>query len=210
LRAGPAPLTLVSLGRLPESYALMSPDPIIRIEKALSEAASGVAEEYIRLPIDGGRAVYRERLYCYELYHQLRCVLGDDFDYSIGGEIDKSGHPRMRGPGVSGTKPDLLVHGPGYMERNLLVIEVKPAICYRRNKITKDLQTLTGYRGPGEYKHAWYLIYGGDKRYMDRFRLICEGIAHEEADPPIDLRGIQLFWHPGSNRTLTPVPWQAA
>jgi hypothetical protein len=188
----------------------MTPDPIIRIEMALTEAASHVAEEYIRLPIAGGPAIYRERLYCYELYHQLRCTLGDHFEYSIGGEIDKSGHPQMRGRGVTGTKPDLLVHGPGYMERNLLVIEVKPATCRRPKKITKDLQTLTGYRGPGEYKHAWYLIYGGSKLHVKRFRLICKGATREQADPPIDLRGIQLFWHPGPTRGIIPIPWLPA
>lgn len=182
--------------------------PIIQIEKALNEAAARIAEQYIRLPIDGGESVYRERLYCYELYHQLRCALGDNFEYSVGGEIDKSGHPQMLGRGVTGTKPDLLVHGPGYMERNLLVIEVKPAVRDDRDTIAKDLQTLTGYRGPGKYGHAWYLIYGGDEHDVERFLRICNRIVEGQNQPPICLDGIQLLWHPGTGFGVTPIQWQ--
>ena len=42
----------------------------------LKKATESIEGQYFQLSLDGGDPVYRERLYCYELYHQIRC-LGD-------------------------------------------------------------------------------------------------------------------------------------
>ena len=43
-----------------------------QLTRILEEATASIASAYFRLPIDGGGPVYRERVYCYELYHQMR------------------------------------------------------------------------------------------------------------------------------------------
>ena len=45
---------------------------------------------------------YRERVYCYEHYNRWRCHWPDGYPYSLAGEIDKHGHPIIRGA----AKPD--------------------------------------------------------------------------------------------------------
>jgi hypothetical protein len=40
----------------------------------LAAATAAIEPGYFRLNIDGGSPVYRERVYCYELYHQMRSL----------------------------------------------------------------------------------------------------------------------------------------
>jgi hypothetical protein len=55
----------------------------------------------------------------------LRCEW-QDFPFSLGGEVDKGGHPHFKNGPYAKAKPDFLVHVPGTMEANLACIEVKP------------------------------------------------------------------------------------
>ena len=41
-------------------------------DNRLIAATAGIRDEYFMLPIRGGNTLFRERVYCYELYHQLR------------------------------------------------------------------------------------------------------------------------------------------
>lgn len=96
-------------------------------------------------PVAGeANPIYRERVYCYELYHQLRVATGDDFGYSLGGEVDKVRHPILSKFALDKTKPDLLVHKSGDMRGNLVVMEVKP-VNAKTEGIKKDLQNLTSF-----------------------------------------------------------------
>jgi hypothetical protein len=64
---------------------------------------------YFQLPIAGEPdPIFRERVYCYELFHQLRNTLGDDYPYKLDGEVDKIGHPIIKGK----KKPDSILHVP--------------------------------------------------------------------------------------------------
>src|SRR4030043_1988755 len=91
--------------------------------QCLMKAGEKIEPHYFQIPTAGSdELIYRERVYCYELYHQLRIALGDDFSYKLDGEVDKAGHLSIRG----GKKPDFIVHIPDEMDRNLVVIEVKP------------------------------------------------------------------------------------
>ena len=38
----------------------------------LRQATAAIGRDYFLLPIHGAAPVYRERVYCYELYHQMR------------------------------------------------------------------------------------------------------------------------------------------
>ncbi len=130
----------------------------MNLSNILETATAGIEERYFHLKIDGGPAVYRERVYCYELYHQLRRNWNRT-DYVVNGEVDKSAHPIMAPLGARGRKPDLLIHGPGDMNANYAIIEVKPCNADIRG-ITKDLETLSFFIGKGQYQHGILLLYG--------------------------------------------------
>ena len=67
--------------------------------------------------------IIRERVFCYELYHQLRQILPKDDPITLHAEIDKRGHIDF-GPDDR-RNPDFIFHTPGTHKGNTLVIEVK-------------------------------------------------------------------------------------
>lgn len=126
----------------------------------LEQATASIPEEYFQLPIDGREdPIYRERVYCYELYHQLRLLWPPQSGYSLSGEVDKSGHPLIRGNGLDRSKPDFLVHVPGDMAGNYAVIEVKP-ICASANRVLEDIEILSKFVTYAQYDRALFLVYG--------------------------------------------------
>jgi hypothetical protein len=125
----------------------------------LMQASARVPAGYFQLPIDGGDPIYRERVYCYELYHQMRCLWPAATEYYLNGEVDKAAHPILRELGADLAKPDLLVHKPGYMSGNHAVMEVK-ACNAQAAGIQKDLQTLSLFRSRVGYERAIYLLFG--------------------------------------------------
>jgi hypothetical protein len=44
----------------------------------LQDATAAIGDEYFLLPIEGADPVNRERVYCYELYHQMRLLWPKD------------------------------------------------------------------------------------------------------------------------------------
>jgi hypothetical protein len=177
-------------------------EDMVRMRALLAEATATIALEYFLLPVaaaEGGRPLdrYRERVYAYELYHQLRAHWPHDWPYSLGGEIDKAGHPVIRGGYLDGAKPDLLVHVPGTMDRNLLVMEIK-TLRPRNNPaeqhlMTRDFQKLVAFREVG-YFAAAFLVFGDD---VDRVR-------NYGRESGIDLALIELWHHrrPGEQAAL--------
>jgi hypothetical protein len=127
------------------------------LSQILHEATAAIGQEYFRLPIHGDAPVYRERVYCYELYHQMRLRWPGDSPYRLNGEVDKSAHPYFEGRDGGKPKPDLLVHQPGGGRYNHAVIEVKSVVG---QDIQKDLETLSLFRNQLGYERAILLIYG--------------------------------------------------
>jgi hypothetical protein len=133
------------------------------LDRILQDATAAVEDNYFRLHIDGADApIYRERVYCYELYYQMRCrwPAADSCSFYLNGEVDKRAHPILSKLGVGGI-PDLLVHGPGDMGKNHAVIEVKSSNV-RNNGIAGDLKKLTLFVRAAGYQRAIYLIYGDE------------------------------------------------
>ena len=124
----------------------------------LDVATSRVVREYFQLPVADADAVYRERVYCYELYHQLRCIW-EGFPFSLGGEIDKNGNPHFENGPYARAKPDLLVHTPGDMDQNLAAVEVKPATA-DLGDMRNDLRKLTWFCRHARYFRGVFLVYG--------------------------------------------------
>ena len=120
----------------------------------IRDATSFIAQKYMDLPVSGRGVVKRERVYCYELYHQLRLSLGDR-RFTVSAEPDKRGNPgfdKRRGP-----NPDLIVHLPGSNRHNIAIIEVecRPDLTHLR----KDLRTFKLMRSKG-YRTFVLLLFG--------------------------------------------------
>ncbi len=162
----------------------------------LADATGQIASNYFHLPIDGSETpVYRERVYCYELYHQIRNLLPHDFPYSLGGEVDKQGHPIYRDTPVARLKPDLLLHAPGDRYENIIVIEVKP-IKARREKIKNDLDTLVAFVSKANYNLGMLLVYGTGKPQMDSFLKKVNSIVNQIEIDDTTRQKIEIWWHP--------------
>lgn len=162
---------------------------MINFENIIKAATANVERGYIQLPIDGKEdPIYRERVYCYELYHQMRLCWPDETDYVLSGEVDKAGHPLIRKNGLDNIKPDFLVHVPGNMGGNYIIIEVKP-INADPQGILKDLTTLISFRQFAGYKKAIFLLYG--KGDFNRVRMCINNNAPENVN--LDL--IDFWWH---------------
>ena len=163
------------------------------IDGLLASATERIGTSYFQLPIDGHEVpIYRERVYCYELYHQMRSAWPEDSEFTLGGEVDKSGHPLIRGNNLDRVKPDLLIHIPGNMGSNHTVIEIKPIKCDPAG-ISKDLSTLTAFRRHAEYKRAVYLFYGDGNfpQFIERAKEIEFG----DRENRIELGLIEFWWH---------------
>jgi hypothetical protein len=161
---------------------------MIQLTGVLTRATQSVGAGYFHLSIDGGGPIYRERVYCYELYHQMRCEWPVATEYYLNGEVDKAGHPILAALGADHVKPDLLVHRPGYMGGNHAIIEVKSSQA-SASGITKDLENLSLFVNRVEYQRAIYLVYGEgiDDTVTARIRRLAAEIP--------DLAPIELWAH---------------
>lgn len=181
----------------------------------LCSATQEVGPRYIQLPVAGKeRPQYRERVYCYELYHCLRTIISNDcannyerFPFELNGEIDKSGHPYIRGNDLDKIKPDFLVHYSGDMEWNLVAMEVKPVNATLKG-IAKDLRSLTALVKLGHYYRAIYLIYGHQERPFLRLRNFANHFQYDFSKDVIDLDIIDLYWHQGFGGSAIKYDWR--
>lgn len=163
----------------------------------LMAATAHIGPEYFRLPVHGGGPVYRERVYCYELYHQMRLRWPAEGPFRLNGEVDKSAHPILSQLGASYAKPDLLVHGPGDMGLNYAIIEAK-SLMARPAGIRKDLKTLLLFRTSVGYERAIYLIYGGED--LDYVCGAIKRIAKAMQNlPSIEVWAHQQVGHPAAH-----------
>lgn len=150
----------------------------------LEQATAAIEPGYFHLKVDGGDPVYRERVYCYELYHQMRMLWPKGTPFYLNGEIDKAAHPILMELGADYAKPDLLVHRPGYMSGNHAIIEVKSPGA-SNDGIRSDLTKLSLFIRAVGYQRAVYLLFGYEAdRTLTRARAMAEQL---EALVPIEL-----------------------
>lgn len=133
--------------------------------ESLKSAGEEISEDYFNLKEAGSRElIQRERVYCYELYHQLKNKIVD-FYYNLDGELDKSGHSIIE-ESLGRVKPDFVIHKRGDMENNLAVIEVKP-IDVRANNLKSDIEKIKKFIDRCQYYKGIMLIYGNkDRNYF--------------------------------------------
>ena len=182
-----------------------------RFDELLGIATENITADFIRFPIDGGDRelfTYRERVYCYELYHQLRIDWDDYSDgYQVSGEVDKGGHPILRRRGIRSGIPDLLVHLPGLdgMSFNYAVIEVKgPRV--KDPGIKADLIKLDRFVRLADYQRAIFLVYASGRGRNDEWVQRVNRITGEAGiETPIE-----IWLHPEpytkAVRAFPPIP----
>lgn len=157
------------------------------------QATAAVELGYFHLHIHGGSPVYRERVYCYELYHQMRVRWPPDCPFTLNGEIDKAAHPILTGLGADRAKPDFLIHTPGAMAGNFAIVEVKPQGA-ANDDIRIDLEKLWLFTSAVGYQRAIYLLYGhGPGQAMERVLAIREESAER-------FGSVELWVHDGPGR----------
>ena len=135
-------------------------------DKEITWATSQIEEHYFELPIDGGDRIFRERVYCYELYHRMRLTgIFNSRDFVLSGEVDKSGHPHL--PDGQKRIPDFIVHSPGCMRKNHAVIEVKSARVFddgRMDDIDTAFKSLLFFINKFSYDRGIFLVFGKPKK----------------------------------------------
>lgn len=154
----------------------------------MSEATVAIERGYFHLQIDGSIPVYRERVYCYELYHQMRSCWPAGCEFYLNGELDKAAHPILRELRADQKKPDLLIHKPGYMSGNHAIIEVKNARA-TNDGIRKDLSTLDLFVRKVNYQRAIYLFFGQEANDGLKERIQSVAAEFDELVP------IELWFH---------------
>ena len=164
----------------------------------LRAATARIELPYFQVRLDGGDPIYRERVYCYELYHQLRCLWPAECGFYLNGELDKAAHPILKELGADYAKPDLLIHRPGYMCDNNTVIEVKSSNA-QASGIEKDLKTLALFRTKVGYQRAIYLLFGFE---VDKAAERVHRVAQQLGDLP----PIELWLHSEPSKAAMPNP----
>lgn len=152
------------------------------LDQLLADATSTVDQTYYKLPIDGGEPVYRERVYCYELYHQMRVRWPMHTPFVVDGEVDKRAHPILRRRGMEFAVPDFLIHVPGDMKLNHTVVEVKSERASTAG-VEQDLKKLAAFRHIVGYQRGIYLFFGSNPP----FQLVTDMAMRIEGLPEIEL-----------------------
>ena len=151
--------------------------------KILSDSIEAIEEKYYNFSVAGSEeTIERERIYCSELYHQMRNRF-DVIDYEVNNEPNKMKHPIIEEL-CGAVDPDFIIHRPGLMgeEDNLAVIEVKRSTGDLTTGIVKDITTINCMT---TIKNGYYggiiLIYGNLNGRKKR-NLINRIIKHKSDD----------------------------
>lgn len=131
------------------------------------------------LKYKGYEIKHRERVYCYELYHKLRCSIGNVGPIILHAEIDKTKHHIIK----KNYKPDFVFHIPGEMEDNFFIMEVKHI---DNTKIMADTKKIIKFLKEYNYQYGINLLFGtsterkiGIIRKKIEVELEKEGIAKD-------------------------------
>jgi hypothetical protein len=162
------------------------------ILEALLQATKSISDSYFLLPIAGrNHPIKRERVYCYELYHQLRIVL-DCAPLMLMGEPDKRGHPTF----VNKINPDFILHIPGAHIKNETVIEVECRVDYQH--LCKDFKNFRIMKDQG-YKEMILLLVGNNS-------VPWSTLQRAASAEKLDLNDVTVVLHRESNKVATCEP----
>lgn len=124
------------------------------------DAMEAIAPEYFEVKRAGLTPKKRERVYCYELYHQMR-LINDFADFTIHGEIDKRGDSSF-----NNSNPDFVIHHPGHKGKNDNFITIEVKVDDRQDLMLEDLKQLSYMVLDHGYQYGVFILVG---RSMDWF-----------------------------------------
>lgn len=124
--------------------------------KYICEAIGRVDKPYFNVQSAVLSDIKRERVFCYELYHQMRLILGDRKDLTINGEINKVAHSHFS-EYLKNADPDFIFHTQGTHTNNRIVMEVKCSID-NSNEIEADLKTLLEFLNNSQNQEYSYNV----------------------------------------------------
>jgi hypothetical protein len=113
-----------------------------------SSALLSVAAEYFSVPLPDGTEGYQERVFAYELYHQLRNHFSAN--WYVNGEFRKGLSMVPRIGSDRQVIPDIVIHQSNTIDRNLLVVEIKTNRNTSPQNLLDDLRKLEMYTHPRE------------------------------------------------------------
>lgn len=119
----------------------------------LEESLKNIEIKYYNVDTVLGDELVRERVFCYELYHQMRNnqKLIPNKDITIFGEMDKRSVKIF-----DDEKPDFIFHEPG-TEKNYLIMEVKNN--FNKDTTYNDLKKLIKFIILHSYQYGIELYY---------------------------------------------------
>ena len=131
----------------------------------IASAVSRVAPGYFKLATTyEPTGIVRERAFCYELYHMIRCQMSPDDPISLNGEIDKRGHIDFAEEDRK--NPDFVFHVPGTHLGNTTVMEVKGTLGVAPAEIEDDILTLLTFVARYKYRGGVFLLYNHTLREL--------------------------------------------
>jgi hypothetical protein len=134
------------------------PEDIEKYINLVKSSIGKVGQEYYHLQTTyEPSGIVRERVFCYELYHQIRSQMTPCHKLSLNGEIDKRGHKDFECKDWK--NPDFVFHIPGTNEHNTIVIEVKGKLSGYESEIMDDLQTLLTFISKYGYTAGIFILY---------------------------------------------------
>lgn len=170
----------------------------------LKRATQSIHRSYIDFAVYEQGTTLRERVYCYELYHQMRKIWSRP-DFWLNGEVDKIDHHELQRIGLRAYKPDFLVHKPGLGNAfNHTVIEVKTNQV-KYEAIIEDLRSLCDFATKADYQRSIFLVYGSGADSVAHAELLkaLERIKHSEhTSSPSCL--VEIWFHSRSGEEAVP------
>ncbi len=153
---------------------------------ALLESTSKIDKHFYKVKLAYfNQTMYRENVYCYELYYQLRKILGEDFPYMLSGDVDKASHPDIVERCLE-FKSTFLIHQPGIFNSEsllaiLYVCSLDYAFRYPETLIENFNKMNCAINVQGGYYRGIMLIYGDDRGELDRgihdiYKNYCRGM----------------------------------
>ena len=120
-----------------------------------------VRSEYFNLiTTDEESGIVRERVFCYEFYHKMRCNMDETLGITLNGEVSKQSHQSFLKEHRK--TPDFIFHRPGTMENNLIICEVKGKLFEKKGTkadLIKDFETLEAFVSRYQYKAGVFVLY---------------------------------------------------
>lgn len=155
--------------------------PIENYLAIITEALSRVGRGYYRVRTTYDEAgVIRERVFCYEFYHQMRSIMGGAQPLILHAEIDKSGHRDFEAEDQR--NPDFVFHVPGEHTRNTLVVEVKGTLDSVAG-VLKDFETLEKFITSYGYRAGVFILYNYSLDVLLRRRTFRKAISLMQENP---------------------------